>query len=58
MVNIWPSNDELGGAVLVSGRAVQAPEGAFVVAPSCHGAAWGAVLVAGAAVQMLESIFV
>ena len=48
----------MGGAVLVPGAAVRAPEGASVVTPSCHSARWGAVVVSGAAVQMLENIFV
>ena len=58
LVNISPSHDELGGAVLVSGGAVQAPEGAFVVPPSCLGAAWGAGLVSGGAVQAPGGTFV
>ena len=62
LLNVYPSHDELGGAVLVSGGAVQAPEGAFVVAPSCLGASrgavlvswWEAVLVSGATCQAPE----
>ena len=48
----------MAGAVPVSGAAVRAPEGAFVVTPSCRGAQWGAVLVSGAAVRAPGGAFV